>query len=134
MFIVGFESGNQRILNLLRKGTTVQQNLDAAEICHKNGVKVWANVMFGNPTETREEVQDSVNMIKQMKPHAFSPSFFSPIVGTDLYDFCKEQDLLLSDDPAHTGVRSPTEPKIKGVDYPFLASVVYSLQRENFEN
>ncbi len=39
-FVIGFESGSQRILNLLKKGTTVEQNYKAASICKKYGVKI----------------------------------------------------------------------------------------------
>src|SRR5439155_849997 len=53
--MIGFESGSQRILDLFEKGTTVEQNLRAAEICRRHGVKVWANIMFGAPSETKAE-------------------------------------------------------------------------------
>lgn len=122
MLIIGFESGNQRILNLFRKGTTVEKNLKAAEICKKHGVKVWANYMLGNPTETKQEALDTYNMIKQMKPDVYSPAFYTPIVGTDLYEFCKKNDLLVTEDFTKIGDRRPLgEPKIKGQDYAYLS-------------
>lgn len=120
MFVIGFESGSQRILNLLRKGTTVEQNLEAAEICREVGIKIWANIMYGNPTETKEEVKETLKMVDKIKPYHHSPSFYTPIVGTDLYDYCKENGLLVSEDPVHLGSRSPREPKIKGPDYEWL--------------
>ncbi|MCW4006797.1 MAG: B12-binding domain-containing radical SAM protein [Candidatus Bathyarchaeota archaeon] len=117
MFIVGFESGNQRILNLYRKGTTVETNLQAANICKQAGVKLWANFILGAPTETLDEVRDTLRMVKTMNPTHYSPSFYTPVVGTDLYEYCREKGLLLSEDPVDCGSRSPTAPKIKGQDY-----------------
>lgn len=121
MCLVGFESGNQRILNLLRKGTTVKQNYEAARILHELGIEVWANYMLGMPTETKEEALDTIKMIREIHPEHPSPAFFTPIPGTDLYTYCKENDLILSEDPATLGTRSPLVGKIKGVDYAWLS-------------
>ncbi len=119
-YFIGFESGNQRILNFLRKGTTVQRNLDAARVCRKYGLAIWANYMLGMPTETKEEVMDTVEMIRELDPDYYSPAFFTPHPGTDLYDYCVEHDLsLITDYDSYR--RNPTEPKIKGADYEFLA-------------
>lgn len=123
MYLIGFESGNQRILNFIRKGTTVEQNLKAAEICRKYGIRVWANYMMGLPTETKEEVLETVAMIKKIKPDYFSPAFFTPHPGSDLYDYCQEHKLSLIKNHDQYR-RDPTEAKIKGQDYQFLREAV----------
>jgi radical SAM superfamily enzyme YgiQ (UPF0313 family) len=118
-YFVGFESGNARVLNFLRKGTTPERNLEAARVCRRYGLTIWANYMLGIPTETKEEVMDTVNMIREIDPDYYSPSFFTPHPGTDLYDYCVEHDLsLITDYDSYR--RNPTEPKIKGQDYEFL--------------
>ncbi|HIC89103.1 MAG TPA: B12-binding domain-containing radical SAM protein, partial [Anaerolineae bacterium] len=118
-YFIGFESGNQRILNFLRKGTTVERNLEAARICRKYGLTIWANYMLGIPTETKGEVMDTVRMIREIDPDYYSPAFYTPHPGTDLYDYCVEHDLsLITDYDSYR--RNPTEPKIKGQDYEFL--------------
>ena len=63
-YFIGFESGNDRVLRFLRKGTTRAINLEAARICKKYDIKIWANYMLGIPTETREEVLDTISMMK----------------------------------------------------------------------
>jgi anaerobic magnesium-protoporphyrin IX monomethyl ester cyclase len=133
MFIIGFESGNQRILNLYRKGTTVDMNIEAAKICHKYGVKVWANYILGAPTETKKETEDTFKMLHKIKPDYYSPSFYTPIVGTYLYDFCKKNNLLLSHDVADVGSRSPNTPKIKGQDYEWLHKKMASSLHRDFK-
>ncbi|MBI4974917.1 MAG: B12-binding domain-containing radical SAM protein [Candidatus Omnitrophica bacterium] len=119
MLLIGFESGSQRMLNFLRKGTTVEQNYKAAGICKRLGIRIFANFMLGMPTETREEVMETVNMIKTIKPYVPSPTFYTPTPGSDLFDYCIKHDLSLID--KHEDYkRNPTAPKIKGVDYEFL--------------
>ena len=68
LLIIGFESGSQRVLDFLGKGTTVEQNFQAAEICRENGVRIWGNYMLGIPTESREEVKETIRMMRQIKP------------------------------------------------------------------
>lgn len=119
MFIIGFESGNQRILDFLRKRTTVEMNLKAAKICKKYGIRIWANYMLGIPTETKEEVMDTVNMILKIKPYRCSPTFFSPHPGTDIFSYCKEHDLSLVKSSVDY-LRSSSAPKVKDIDYDFL--------------
>lgn len=119
MFLIGFESGNQRVLNFLRKGTTCEKNLLAAKICKKYGIRIWANYMLGIPTETNQEVMDTVRMIHKIKPYRPSPAFYTPHPGSDLYDYCIKNGLSLIQS-SRSFSRSPNEAKIKGVDYEFL--------------
>lgn len=119
LMFIGFESGNQRVLNFLRKGTKVEDNYKAARICKEHGIKIWANYMFGCPTETKEEVMDTVKMIKDIKPDHCSPAFYTPHPGSDLFAYCQKNRLsLIKNHDSYR--RNATEAKIKGVDYSFL--------------
>jgi len=120
MVNVGFELGYQRGLDFINKGTTVEQNYEAARILHKYGIRIFANYMLGIPTETKEEALATIHMIKIIAPEQPSPAFFTPIQGSYLFDYCKENNLMINEDPALLGRRNPTEPKIKGVDYKWL--------------
>lgn len=123
MFLIGFESGNQRVLNFLRKGTKVEHNYKAASICRKYGIRVWANYMLGIPTETKEEALDTLRMIQKIKPYRASPAFFTPHPGSDLYAYCEKHDLSLI--KTHSDFsRASDNPKIKGLDYTFLRGVL----------
>lgn len=123
MFLIGFESGNDRILKILRKGTTVAMNYKAATICKKYGIRVWANYMLGMPTETKEEAMDTVKMIRAIKPYRPSPALFTPHPGSDLYEYCAKNNLSLM--RSHSDYsRSLNSPKIKGIDYEFLQKAI----------
>jgi anaerobic magnesium-protoporphyrin IX monomethyl ester cyclase len=118
-YFIGFESGSDRVLNFIRKGTTRAINIQAAAVCRKYGITIWANYMLGLPTETKDEILDTVSMMKEIDPDYYSPAFYTPHPGSDLYDYCEENDLSLI--KSHDSYRrNPDELKIKGHDYEFL--------------
>ncbi len=131
--VIGFESGSQRILDLLKKGTTVEQNYKAAEICKKYGIKVFATFMLGLPTETKEEQIATAKMIIETKVEHPSLFYFLPIKGTDIYTLCKEKDLILSENDdlfniERTGI---FKPRIKNIDYKFLDILRAKIYNQN---
>lgn len=120
LFFIGFESGNQRVLNFIRKGTKVEHNYKSAEICRKYGIGIWANYMMGLPTETEEEIMDTVRMIQAIKPDHYSPAFFTPHPGSDLYQYVIDKGLFNITSHDQYRRNATGEVKIKGVDYDFL--------------
>ena len=130
-FVIGMESGSQRVLNFLKKGTTVEQNVEAARICRKHGIKIFATFMFGLPTETKAEALATALMIDKIAPDFPSAFYFTPIEGTEIYDACQANDLILEGAKNRTISRTGVfEPTIKGVDYTFLDKL---RSKEGFE-
>jgi len=121
--MIGFESGSQRILDLFEKETTVEENYTAAEICKRHGVKVWANMMFGAPGETREETMDTVRLIWNIRPDHLSTSFFTPTPGSGMAADLERKGLIMVD-PYNGSCRSPNEAKTKGTDYAWLNKAI----------
>lgn len=128
LLIVGFESFSPRILKWFKKGVTVEQNFRAAEICHKYNVKVWANYMLGIPTDTGWHKEDdlmTVEGVLRVNPVHYSPAFYTPVPGSALYDFYKNNNLILGDeDTEKLSNRGAMAPKVKGVDYEFLQAIM----------
>jgi radical SAM superfamily enzyme YgiQ (UPF0313 family) len=122
--LIGFESGSDRVLSFIKKGSTVQQNLEAAAICKELGIKIFANYMFGLPTETAEEMEATALMMQRIRPDIHSPSVFTPAPGSDLYEYCRSEDLILisSSEGYRRNVNSGA--KIKGVDYDLVRRMV----------
>lgn len=124
-FVIGLESGSQRLLDFIKKGTTVLDNLQAVKICKRYGIKVFGTFMLGLPTETRAESEATINMVKRMEIELASPFIFRPIPGTGIYDYCEQNDLILQSTKdstiARTGVFAPT---IKGVDYDHINRIM----------
>ena len=120
-FVIGMESGSQRILDFLKKGTTVEQNIESARICRKYGIKVFATFMLGLPTETKAEALATAIMIDKIAPDFPSAFYFTPIEGTEIYSYCRDNDLILDSVKNRTISRTGVfQPAIKGVDYTFL--------------
>jgi radical SAM superfamily enzyme YgiQ (UPF0313 family) len=132
-YFIGFESGSNRVLNFIRKGTTRDKNIAAGTICRKHGLTIWANYMLGLPTETNEEVMETVSMLKIIDPDYYSPSFFTPHPGSDLYDYVVAEGMnLVADHNSYR--RNPTEIKIVGQDIEFLKWALKESQRRTFKN
>lgn len=123
--LIGFESGSDRVLEFIKKGTTVAQNIQAGRICKELGIKMSANYMFGLPTETRDEMEQTVNMMREIKPDLYSPTVFIPAPGSDLYTYCIENDLSLIKNSKEYSRSFLTGAKIKGVDYELVYMMIY---------
>lgn len=127
-FVIGIESGSQRILDLISKGTTVEQNREAIRICREVGIKVFGTFMLGLPTETPDESKATIDFINETQPALASPFWFHPIPGTGIYDYCERHDLILPEAKdysiARTGVFVPT---IKGIDYDYIKTLMPQL-------
>lgn len=91
---VGIESGNERILQLINKKITLEQIRKAVKILRKNKMYWSGFFMFGFPTETKEEVLDTLYLLKELKPDWANISIFTPYLGTDLYEQAKERRML----------------------------------------
>jgi radical SAM superfamily enzyme YgiQ (UPF0313 family) len=90
----GFESMSENVLKYLKRGTvTVEQNKKAVELCKEVGMSIQAYFMIGNPNETREDIQKTVDFIDK---EGIIPTFFitSPYPGTELYDWCVTNNLI----------------------------------------
>ena len=123
LFIIGFESGSNRMLKFLRKGATREHNLRAAEICHKHKIKIWTNYMLGLPTETKEEQLETLDMLKRIKPYHSSPAYYTPHPGSDLFQYGLKHGLhILKGHGAYR--RNSYEPKIGAIDYVFLERIL----------
>jgi radical SAM superfamily enzyme YgiQ (UPF0313 family) len=121
---IGFESGSQRILDLANKRTTVEQNYEAARICGQAQIKIFANIMYGFPTETKDEQLETYKLCRYISQFdsMISPAYFTPFKGSKLGDECIDKGLSLIDRNSMTRFGRD---KIKGVDYDFLDSFVW---------
>jgi len=123
---VGFESGSQRILDIMEKGTTVEQNLEAARIIKACGAKIYANYILGLPWETRQDVQATMRMADTIAAEMPSWAYFAPYPGCGLGERCIRDGLSLLN--KNTYDRYPGGRKCKGVDYDYLNAAMRGLR------
>ena len=88
---MGAESGSNKILNAMDKGTTVSQISEATRLLKKNGIKPSFFIQFGYPDETLEDIEKTITMINQLLPYEIGISVSYPLPGTVFYERVKFQ-------------------------------------------
>ncbi len=88
---VGAESGSQKILDAMDKGTTVEQIYEATRQLHAHGVKVAFFLQFGYPGETREDIELTLKMVRDLMPDDIGISVSYPLPGTPFYEHVRHE-------------------------------------------
>ena len=129
---IGFESGSDRILKLLNKECSEDDNYFSIQLLNRIGDEMraqgkepprfWANIMLGIPGETSEDAFKTMRMLKSMKYVFPSISYYAPYPGSALgYQLIAEGKSLMSKDNYH---RYPDDEKVKGVNYQFYRELL----------
>ena len=88
---MGAESGSQKILDAMDKGTTVQQIFEATRLLKRNGIKPSFFIQFGYPGETYEDIKKTIAMINKLLPYEIGISVSYPLPGTVFYQKIKSE-------------------------------------------
>lgn len=83
---VGAESGSQKILDAMDKGTRVEQIYAAAERLRRHGIEVCFFLQFGYPGETDEDIDKTIKMVGDCQPDDIGISVSYPLPGTRFYE------------------------------------------------
>jgi hopanoid biosynthesis associated radical SAM protein HpnJ len=117
LLLVGFESGVQKILNNIKKGTRLDFIRRFTADCHKLGIVIHGTFIVGLPGETRETIQETINFAKEINPHTIQVSLAAPYPGTFLYNQAVENGWMKGGDLVHDdGMQAA------GLSYPHLSS------------
>jgi hopanoid biosynthesis associated radical SAM protein HpnJ len=85
LLLVGFETGDQAILNNIRKGTRVDRAIEFMRDCHRLGILVHGTFIVGLPGETRASIERTIEFAKTLDPYSLQVSLAAPYPGTALY-------------------------------------------------
>lgn len=88
---VGAESGSQKILDAMQKGTRREQIYAAARQLHAAGIQVGFYLQFGYPGETLEDIRQTLQMVRDCRPDDIGISVSYPLPGTPLYQAVRQQ-------------------------------------------
>ena len=88
---IGAESGSQRILDAMEKGTRVDQIAGATRLLRDAGVEVGFFLQFGYPGETREDIDRTLDMVRACAPDDIGVSVSYPLPGTTFYQRVQAQ-------------------------------------------
>lgn len=88
---VGAESGSQKILDAMDKGTTIAQIEEATILLRRKNIRVGFFLQFGYPDETREDIEKTIAMVLKLMPDEIGISVSYPLPGTKFYEKVKDQ-------------------------------------------
>lgn len=79
MLLWGVESGNMRIMRLINKGIDLERRLEILRSASEAGIWNFAYIFFGFPSETKDEAEETINMIRNNIDiiHSYGRSIFS---------------------------------------------------------
>jgi hopanoid biosynthesis associated radical SAM protein HpnJ len=97
LLLVGFETGDQQILNNIRKGTRIDRAITFMRDCHALGILVHGTFIVGLPGETRDSIARTIEFAKTLDPYSLQVSLAAPYPGTELYRQAQEQGWLPPD-------------------------------------
>lgn len=95
---LGIESGSQKILDYAKKGISPQQTKEAFSMAKEAGLSTMGFVMLNVPGETRDTILATKKLIMELEPDFLQVSFATPYPGTELFEICKRNNLLISRD------------------------------------
>jgi anaerobic magnesium-protoporphyrin IX monomethyl ester cyclase len=88
---MGVESGSQKILDAMDKGTRIEQFAIARENLRNEGIRACYFLQFGYPGENWEDIQKTVEMVRSTGPDDIGVSVSYPLPGTKFFEQVKMQ-------------------------------------------
>ncbi|MFH1507248.1 MAG: radical SAM protein [Candidatus Omnitrophota bacterium] len=90
----GFESGSQKMLDIMQKRTKVEENKKAVELCKEAGIICVAFFILGLPHETKADIQLTRKFIMENDIDCIGLCMATPFPGTQIWDWCKEKGFI----------------------------------------
>ena len=118
LLLVGYESGNQKILHNIKKGMLIDVAKRFTKDCHDVGVTIHGTFILGLPGETRETIEETIKFATEINPHTIQVSLAAPYPGTFLHKQAVENGWL---DAAHAELIDDHGIQIAPLQYPHLS-------------
>lgn len=93
---VGYESGNDNILNNIKKGVTAGQLRSFTNNAKKAKLKILADFVIGFTGETKETAEQTIKFIQEVKPDLLQIAVATPIPGTAFYEWCIDNKYIIA--------------------------------------
>jgi radical SAM superfamily enzyme YgiQ (UPF0313 family) len=87
---IGAESGSQRIIDLMKRQVDINKVAEMMQLTRKFGIEAGTFIMVGYPTETQEDIDLTIDYLKDANPDQFTITVAYPIKGTGLYNQIKK--------------------------------------------
>jgi hopanoid biosynthesis associated radical SAM protein HpnJ len=118
LLLVGYESGNQKILHNIKKGMRIDVAKRFAKDCRELGIVTHGTFILGLPGETKETIEETIRFAIEVNPHTIQISLAAPYPGTFLYKQARENGWLVGE-----GAELLTESgmQLASLSYPHLS-------------
>ena len=93
----GVESGNDRMLKVIRKNATVKKIREAFKWTKQTGMETLAYFIIGQQTETASDINDTIRLAKELAPNYCHFTVFCPYPGTQIYYQGLESGVIKTD-------------------------------------
>ena len=90
---IGIESGSQTILNKMMKGTTVEKNSQAVQLCKAAGIRVKTFLIMGLPGENLTTIEETKQWLLQNRPDDFDITVYVPYGNSHIYNNKADYDI-----------------------------------------
>jgi radical SAM superfamily enzyme YgiQ (UPF0313 family) len=90
LFLVGYESGNQEILDRIKKGIQLDEAMRFTKACKKADVVIHGTFILGLPVETRETIEQTIRYAMDLDVFSIQVSLAAPYPGTELFDMARQ--------------------------------------------
>jgi len=94
LLLVGYESGDQQILNNIKKGIRLDIAREFTKNAKELGISIHGTFIVGLPGETPETIQKTIRFACEIEPETIQVSLAAPYPGTALYRQAQDQGWL----------------------------------------
>lgn len=109
--LFGLESANQNTLDRINKGEKIEEMIESCRLAKKAGLSPHVTIMFGYPWEGEKEIQKTVEvgrmLLRKGYAHTLQSTIVIPYPGTSLYEECKENGWLQTENYEEYDMRRP---------------------------
>lgn len=103
--VYGIESGSEKILKVMEKNATVEENINALKWTNEAGLGTVIQLVLGMPGETDETIRETTEFLKKVAPYQtwwegkapselISINYAQALPGTPLYEFAREYGFI----------------------------------------
>jgi hopanoid biosynthesis associated radical SAM protein HpnJ len=100
LFLVGYESGNQQILDRIKKGINIEEAKRFTKACKDIGVVIHGTFILGLPVETKETIEQTIRYAMELDVFSIQVSLAAPYPGTELYEMARQNSWFAKKDKA----------------------------------
>ncbi|MFH1209744.1 MAG: radical SAM protein [archaeon] len=128
----GVEAGSERILKLIKKGITKMQVINVFKWVRELGIESVAFFIIGLPTQTKQEIFETIKFAKQINPDYVQFTLVNPHPDTELYELCKKYGKVAINDWSNFSTYLDIEKELPFVPYTLSERELKRLYRKAY--